>query len=289
MKSIGESILRTGIFVVIIGGQSNKALSGAALGTLKNGVKHTGLALTRCYCWIFVGFVLVAQTGIDYRKLKKGIITKREFYRNARTRTVMSLIGLATGAAGASVGFAVGTIIFPGLGSAVGAIIGTMLGGIGGSTVGRSVSAKAYGIIEDRMEANAIENDLKRDFKEEKQQKIEFEKAIEKAQIEEEVAAYEEALAQFGATEHTTLDDLKQLYKDKVEYIEWGRNRSSFVRDRASVHEDDDDPEQVYIDLLTETNVAYETIKQVLARKEGGYIESVMSSKSTAAMTQSTS
>lgn len=169
MKSIGESILRTGIFVVIIGGQSNKALTGAALGSIKNGVKHTGLALTRCYCWIFVGFVLVAQTGIDYRKLRKGLITKREFYRNARTRTVMSLVGLATGAAGASIGFAVGTIIFPGLGSAVGAVIGTMLGGIGGSTVGRNVSAKAYGIIEDRMEANSIEKDLKRDYEEEKE------------------------------------------------------------------------------------------------------------------------
>jgi len=76
MKSIGESILRAGIVVVMVGGQSNKALSGAALQTIKAGVTHTGLALTRCYCWIFVGFVLVAQTGVDYRKLKKGLITK---------------------------------------------------------------------------------------------------------------------------------------------------------------------------------------------------------------------
>jgi len=73
----------------------------------------------------------------------------------------------------------------------------------------------------------------------------------------------------------TSLEELKKLYDDKVEYIEWGRHRSSFKRE--SVTEDDDDPEQVYIDLLTEVNVAYETVKQVRARKEGGYIESVFS------------
>ena len=76
IKSVGESIMRAGILAVVVGAQSNKALHGAALHTIKLGVQHTGLALTRCYCWIFAGVVLVAQTGVDYRKLKKGIITK---------------------------------------------------------------------------------------------------------------------------------------------------------------------------------------------------------------------
>ena len=98
---------------------------------------HTGIlfaltGLTSSGQWATVGFVTAAKCGVDYRKMKKGELTKEQFGINAKKYTMMgagSVIGSITGMAG---GFAVGSLVFPGIGSIVGAVVGAIGGGIAG-------------------------------------------------------------------------------------------------------------------------------------------------------------
>jgi outer membrane lipoprotein SlyB len=111
------------------------------------GVSNAGGAAFSSGAWMFSSIIYTARTGIDYKKYKKGQITKETFQRNAK----MGAFGVAGGLGGASgggaAGFAIGTAIFPGVGSAIGAIAGA----IGGGIAGNKISTKIYERMEERM------------------------------------------------------------------------------------------------------------------------------------------
>lgn len=84
---------------------------------------------------------------MNYRRYKKGDITKKEFWRRIKLNSVTTVSSLAAGSGGAAAGFAIGTAMFPGIGSIVGAVVG----GIAGGFAGEKLSAKAYKSIEDKI------------------------------------------------------------------------------------------------------------------------------------------
>lgn len=97
--------------------------------------------------WIAVAFIYTAQTGLNYRRLSKGEIDKKEFWRRTKLNSVTTVASLAGGAGGAAAGFALGTAIFPGIGT----IVGTVVGGLAGGFFGEKASSKAYSSIETRI------------------------------------------------------------------------------------------------------------------------------------------
>lgn len=116
--------------------------------------------------WIGVAFVYTAQTGLNYRKYKKGEISKKELWRRMKLGSVTTISSMAGGSSGAAAGFAVGTAVFPGVGSIVGAIVGGIAGGI----AGEKLSAKAYKSIEEKIrESKKLKKQLEmEDFKDKK-------------------------------------------------------------------------------------------------------------------------
>ena len=94
--------------------------------------------------WIAMAFIYTAQTGLNYRRYKKGKIDKKEFWRRLKLNSVTTVGSMAVGSGGAAAGFAVGTMIFPGVGSVVGAVVGGLASGF----AGEKWSAKAFNAIE---------------------------------------------------------------------------------------------------------------------------------------------
>ena len=101
--------------------------------------------------WICLAFVYTAQSGLNYRKYKKGKIPKKEFHRRMKLSSFTMIGGLAGGSGGAAAGFAVGSLVFPGVGS----IVGSVVGGIAGGVFGSKVSGKAYKNLEARIEESS--------------------------------------------------------------------------------------------------------------------------------------
>jgi outer membrane lipoprotein SlyB len=99
-----------------------------------------------------MGFIYTAQTGLNYRRYKKGEIDKKEFWHRMKLNSVTTVGSLAVGSGGAAAGFALGTAIFPGIGSIVGAVVG----GIAGGFAGEKWSAKAYKSIEQRIKESKL-------------------------------------------------------------------------------------------------------------------------------------
>ena len=99
-----------------------------------------------------MAFVYTARAGLNYRRYKKGEIDKSEFWHRMKINSVTSVSSVAVGSGGAAAGFALGTFIMPGIGSVIGAVIGGMAGGF----VGEKLSAKAYKIIDKKID-EAIE------------------------------------------------------------------------------------------------------------------------------------
>lgn len=116
-------------------------LQGGSIETLSQGL----LSKT---AWIAVAFIYTAQTGLNYRKLKKGQISKKEFWHRVKINSVTTVSSLAVGSGGAAAGFAIGTAMMPGVGSVIGAVVG----GIAGGFAGEKLSAKAYNAIDARIE-----------------------------------------------------------------------------------------------------------------------------------------
>lgn len=81
------------------------------------------------------------------RRLNKGQIDKKEFWRRMKINSVTTVGGLAGGAGGATAGFAIGTMIAPGIGS----VVGTIIGGVFGGFAGEKISSKAYVAIEEQL------------------------------------------------------------------------------------------------------------------------------------------
>lgn len=79
-----------------------------------------------------MGLMYTAQTGINYRKYRKGRINKKEFWKRMKLNSANAVGGMAGGTGGAAAGFALGTVIFPGVGSVIGAVFGGIAGGYGG-------------------------------------------------------------------------------------------------------------------------------------------------------------
>ena len=126
------------------------AASGASTGAILGGA---GSAAAPGPIGLIVSSVIFsAQTGLDYRKYKKGEITKDEFKTRTKKgafRTTGSLVGTTTGMVG---GFFAGQLLIPV--PVVGGIIGTVVGGFAGGLTGAKVSIKLY----DKMEAKLAEN-----------------------------------------------------------------------------------------------------------------------------------
>jgi len=97
--------------------------------------------------WIFASVIYTAETGLNYRRMSKGLIKKKEFWKRTRVRAVGTVGGVAGGAGGAMGGFALGTMFLPGIGSAVGGIIGGIAGGFTGDLLASSV----YGQMDDTV------------------------------------------------------------------------------------------------------------------------------------------
>ena len=97
------------------------------------------------------GVFFSAQTGLDYRRFKKGVITKQEFKRRTKRgafATGGSMVGTTGGMVG---GFFAGQLLIPI--RVVGGIIGTVVGGFAGGFTGAKVSTALYDKIEAKMAA----------------------------------------------------------------------------------------------------------------------------------------
>ena len=77
------------------------------------------------------GMLYSAQTGLNYRKLKKGQMTDSQFKRGMHIGAFELVGGIAGGTGGAAAGFAIGAFAGP-----VGAVVGTVVGGIFGGLKG---------------------------------------------------------------------------------------------------------------------------------------------------------
>lgn len=84
-----------------------------------------------------VGLIYTAQTGLNYRRYKKGLINKSELWKRIKMNSVTTIASIAGGSGGAAAGFAIGSAIMPGAGS----IIGAVLGGVAGGFAGEKISA----------------------------------------------------------------------------------------------------------------------------------------------------
>ena len=101
------------------------------------------------------GLVFAAQSGVEYRRLRKGRITKREFKKRMKRGVYVSSGNLVGGSAGMVVGFVVGQVLIPL--PVVGGIIGTVVGGTIGGIAGMKVSVKVYERLEKRLAQRQVE------------------------------------------------------------------------------------------------------------------------------------
>jgi len=111
-------------------------------------ISIAGGAIIGPVAWSFVGIVYIAETSINYRRYKKGHISKTEFIARAKTGAVGTIGGLAGASAGALVGFLAGSAIFP----VVGSIVGVLIGGVAGGLAGKKLSVKLFVSIERKIE-----------------------------------------------------------------------------------------------------------------------------------------
>lgn len=97
--------------------------------------------------WTAAGLIYIAETGMNYRKYKKGLITKREFKKRMVFGAFGKLAMIGGTAIGSMAGFAIGTAVFPGIGT----ITGVVIGGIAGSLIVRAITLKTLAKIDDRL------------------------------------------------------------------------------------------------------------------------------------------
>ena len=82
--------------------------------------------------WVVIAFAYMADSGLNYRRYRMGKISPQNFWSQTSLLSLTTLEGLAGGAGGVALGFALGTLLLPGLGG----IIGTMIGGVAGGLAG---------------------------------------------------------------------------------------------------------------------------------------------------------
>ena len=101
------------------------------------------------YAPVVLGLFFSAKTGLDYRKYKKGDITKAEFKKRTKKgalTTTSSMLGSAIGSVG---GMIVCQIIIPL--PLVGAVIGSVVGGFGGAFAASKITLRYYEKYEARV------------------------------------------------------------------------------------------------------------------------------------------
>jgi hypothetical protein len=86
--------------------------------------------------WIYISVIYLAEIGVNFRRYKRGAISKEEFVSKAKTHTVGTVGSICGGIAGSTIGFLIGSALFP----IAGTIIGTALGGIAGSIAGKKLA-----------------------------------------------------------------------------------------------------------------------------------------------------
>lgn len=109
--------------------------------------------------YALAGLIYVAETGWNYRKLKKGLITKEEFKRRAMYGAIGKVSALIGTSIGAAAGFCLGTVVLPGVGS----IIGTVIGGVAGSLSIRALTIRMIEKVEDRIVTRKHRNQERRE------------------------------------------------------------------------------------------------------------------------------
>jgi outer membrane lipoprotein SlyB len=134
-------MLRVG--AIMVKGARSAALVGSG-----NAMAIAGGAIIGPIAWTFVGVVFIAEAGINYRRMKKGFITRQEFKTRMKQNAVGTVGGLASASAGGALGFLIGSAIVPGVGSAIGCFVGCIAGGI----TGKRLSEKILHRIEHKIE-----------------------------------------------------------------------------------------------------------------------------------------
>ena len=120
----------------------------ASKGAMGQGVALAGHAVFSPIAWAAVSILFIAEAGINYRRLKKGKINKKEFNLRMRNNGVTTLTGIAGSAAGATIGFLIGSAAFP----VVGSVIDVILGGVTGGICAKKLTMKTLGLIDKRLE-----------------------------------------------------------------------------------------------------------------------------------------
>lgn len=113
----------------------------------KTGMMVAGSTIVSPLAYTLAGIIYIAETGINYRKYKKGLIDKKEFKRRAFMGAIGKVSALMGTTIGASTGFAIGTMIMPGVGS----VIGVVVGGVAGSLTLRAITLKTIRKIDERI------------------------------------------------------------------------------------------------------------------------------------------
>jgi hypothetical protein len=125
----------------------------SAMGVGNGSLGLFNASLTSGTSWLFAGIVYTAETGVNYKKLKRGQISKDEFWKRTKVRAAGTFGGIAGGTGGTVAGFTMGTMIFPGVGSVVGAVMGGFAGGVAGDLF----VAKFYGTMDERLKTVKLE------------------------------------------------------------------------------------------------------------------------------------
>lgn len=148
--SLTFKIYKGGLMVIQAGALIFKGVRAAGLiyaAGGASGISIAGGAIMGPIAWSFVGIVYIAETSINYRRYKRGDISKTEFIARAKTGAVGTIGGLAGATAGAALGFLAGSAVFP----VVGSIVGVLVGGVVGGLAGRKMSVKLFVGIENKI------------------------------------------------------------------------------------------------------------------------------------------
>ena len=168
---------------------------------------------------IVSGIIFSAQTGISYRKMKKGEITKAEFKQRTKKNTFTttgSIVGKTGGMMG---GFLAGQLLIPV--PILGGVVGTIVGGFAGGAAGAKVSLKLYDKVEAKKEEarilreKAAEEEKGLNDGEEKKEESLAEEGVPEdgpASITERIT-YEGALKLLGVTEEDSFATIHKRYE----------------------------------------------------------------------------
>lgn len=108
------------------------------------GVLKAGCTVAAPLAWSMAGLIYIAETGVNYRKFKKGLIDKKEFKRRATYGAIGKVSAIVGSSLGGMAGFIIGTALLPGIGS----IVGTVIGGVSASLIVSALTVRSIQRIE---------------------------------------------------------------------------------------------------------------------------------------------